>query len=140
MEVWCCHILLWFCLFALSRFMLSASSNLQTEKEDSTEKPAEKSTAAESSGKVEIFLAHVGGGPVLNGNLGEFEGCLREQNDTKPSGSEKRWLKTRSERNPSNYKLKNISVIHLKPQNRFMNMKLYVFIRLNTVPCEFLLV
>jgi len=47
----------------MSRFMLSASSNLQTEKEDSTEKPAEKSTAAESSGKVEIFLAHVGGAP-----------------------------------------------------------------------------
>lgn len=48
----------------------------------------------------------------------------------KSSGNERDFLETRSERNPSNYKLKNISVIALKLQNRFMNMKLYVFIRL----------
>lgn len=57
------HLVVVLLVCRMSRFMLSASSNLQTEKEDSTEKPAEKSTAAESSGKVEIFLAHVGGAP-----------------------------------------------------------------------------
>lgn len=62
------HLVVVLLVCRMSRFMLSASSNLQTEKEDSTEKPAEKSTAAaESSGKVPIFLAHVGGGdPVRN--------------------------------------------------------------------------
>lgn len=77
MEVWCCHILLWFCLFA--EWAASCYPLLQIcrprrkiQQKSQQRSPQLQQRAAARWG----YFWPMWGAPVLNGNLGEFEGCL----------------------------------------------------------------